>query len=215
MQQALHGPEDLFGSTDGQVGEPVVLEQLEGHRHRMAEMAQRGLVDVVVVAIRTPTGVVVAVEVVARQRVEQLRAIDELTHLVDEHSSTLAVGEQDAERLELLDHGFELGHRCAGTHVDAGGDGDRERHDLPEAPGSTREDGQAPHTGPVEVGVEVLPDAGEVALDGLAPRTVAAASVRGARTDARRLFAGPVVVRRRRGTPRPPAHPGSGTRRVP
>ena len=95
VQQAFHGPEDLVGTADRQMGEPVVLEQLEGDGHRVAEVAQGRLVDMMVIAIRTPAGIVVTVEVVARQCVEQFRAIDQLTHLVDEHPGPLAVGEQD------------------------------------------------------------------------------------------------------------------------
>jgi hypothetical protein len=98
----------------------------------------------------------VVVVVTARQQLDDLLRLDQLTELVDEHPRPLLVGEEQPEALVLVDDHLELTHvgRVVDHHLVA--DADRQLHDLPEVLRGAREDGQAPRLRAVEPAVDQL-----------------------------------------------------------
>src|SRR3546814_17941569 len=88
------------------------LPEVEGGAGRVAQVLRRELVDVRVGRAPLPHAADV---VVARELVDQLGALHELTELEDEEPGDLPVGEQDADRLVLLQDRLELSDGRSGV----------------------------------------------------------------------------------------------------
>ena len=120
-------------------------------------MGQRG--GVVAHVVLVPVALVV---VMARQLIEHLALVGQLTHLELEDAGPLTVDQEHDESLERFDHRLELLH--AGSLVD---DQlipyrDRQLDHLPKAAIRTAEDGQATSMGPVDARLDVRLDAPQV-----------------------------------------------------
>ena len=163
MQQPLELAGDGVGRADGQVLEAAGLVEVEGGLRRAAQVLVGQLVDVGVG--RAPLALTARVPV-ARQLVDQLGALDHDPLLEHEEPGPLAIGEQDADRLVLAQHGLELADRGRVVDDDLRAHRDGQLDDLPEVARRAGEDGQAAGGLAVDAPADVRLDALEVVVDG-------------------------------------------------
>ena len=91
--------------------------------------------------------------------IEDLAAIDELAELEDQHAGSLTIGEEHAEALILIEHGFELTNVRRGLDDDLTRDPHGELDHLPQPLRPTREEREPAHPGPIEATAHVVLDA--------------------------------------------------------
>ena len=116
------------------------------------------------VVLRRASLALAAAVVVARELVEELRAVDQPAELEDVELRSLPVGEQHADGLVLLHHRLELPDRGCVVDHEARSHGLRELDHLPELRGGAREDREAPGLAPVDASTDERFDAPQVVV---------------------------------------------------
>ncbi len=154
---------DGVGSADGQVLEATRLPEVERGAGRVPQVLVRELLPVMGRRAALPFTPAV---VVARELVEQLRAIDQQPELEDVELGPLLVGQQDADRLVLLQHRLELTHRRRVVDDHARPHRLGKLDHLPQVGGGTGEDRQPPRRTPIDAAPHEGLDASQVVVHG-------------------------------------------------